>query len=345
MPNNAKAQYITSATYKKPLCLPPPVCARPTISSLCKMNRTFSLNNIFVQQSQPQQIVLLPVDYDDKKTQQRKASESSASTSSQGSTTPGHIQPTPLKRRTPRNAEEFLEAAGIDSQVFVNKGYYIGSMFNLNECTLTPHRQQQQQPKHAQTLNRKPKDVKRHSTFKRSSSLKRDQSDFKSFGNTPALSMANLNLFNNDADQNDIILFDEYINDQTSPYLHSNDEYEVLSQYSNQNGKPHQNQTCTISSCCSNSPSSHNALQTPKTVASNRSQCLHYSEPLSSFYNNTSSTISNRLPFKFQQQHRTPSAPRSLNYVQSEKNKSIHNPISLPFAWDYKSCNSLFSGS
>ena len=46
---------------------------------------------------------------------------------------PHHTRTTP-RRRTPRNAEEFLKASGVvDTQTFLNKGYYVGSMFNLNE--------------------------------------------------------------------------------------------------------------------------------------------------------------------------------------------------------------------
>ncbi len=38
------------------------------------------------------------------------------------------------RRRTPRNAEEFLTAAGIpDPDAYLTKGYYVGSMLNLNE--------------------------------------------------------------------------------------------------------------------------------------------------------------------------------------------------------------------
>ncbi len=44
---------------------------------------------------------------------------------------PTRTQP---RRRTPRNAEEFLVAAGVsDPASFVNKGYYVGSMLNLSE--------------------------------------------------------------------------------------------------------------------------------------------------------------------------------------------------------------------
>jgi hypothetical protein len=283
---------------KKASCLPPPVCARPTISSLCKMNRTFSLNNIFMQQQQ-QQIVLLPVDYDDQKhQQQRKPSDSSASTSSQGSTTPGPIQPTLARRRTPRNAQEFLEASGIDSHVFVNKGYYIGSMFNLNECTSTqslPRQRLQQQThvaKQVQTLNRKPKDVKRHSTFKRASSLKRDEQhgdELKPFGNTSALSMANLNLFNIDQAADINMFNNDYLTDQTSSYMLSNDDYEVLSQYSNSNGKhlkQHENRESTIScNSCSIGRSSGPSLVSSHTCYHRHAHKLHTSS--------TCTTISN----------------------------------------------------
>ena len=46
---------------------------------------------------------------------------------------PQRTRTTP-RRRTPRNAEEFLMAAGVtDTQSFLNKGYYVGSMLNLHE--------------------------------------------------------------------------------------------------------------------------------------------------------------------------------------------------------------------
>ena len=47
-----------------------------------------------------------------------------------------HQTRTTPRRRTPRNAEEFLKASGVvDTQTFLNKGYYVGSMFNLNEIS------------------------------------------------------------------------------------------------------------------------------------------------------------------------------------------------------------------
>ena len=48
-----------------------------------------------------------------------------------------HVTRTTPRRRTPRNAEEFLKASGVhDTENFLNKGYYVGSMFNLNEATV-----------------------------------------------------------------------------------------------------------------------------------------------------------------------------------------------------------------
>lgn len=49
---------------------------------------------------------------------------------------PQQTRTTP-RRRTPRNAEEFLMAAGIvDTETYLSKGYYVGSMLNLSEFTL-----------------------------------------------------------------------------------------------------------------------------------------------------------------------------------------------------------------
>ena len=58
---------------------------------------------------------------------------------------PQHTRTTP-RRRTPRNAEEFLKASGVvDTDTFLNKGYYVGSMFNLNEICKNPNQMSQQQ--------------------------------------------------------------------------------------------------------------------------------------------------------------------------------------------------------
>jgi hypothetical protein len=181
----------------------PPSCARPTISSLCKMNRTFSLNNVSDVNSNQNQIannnninnILLPLTQASLSIAANSAAISSSSSfggpnqqmnnnnnnggqqnmsiineekqnnfmllnqlnrqnlklsskyassnylndiGSSYSTIISHKNTTPTmttpRRRTPRNAEEFLHAAGVkDPAQFLNKGFYVGSMFNLNE--------------------------------------------------------------------------------------------------------------------------------------------------------------------------------------------------------------------
>jgi hypothetical protein len=189
----------------------PPSCARPTISSLRKMNRTFSLNNVSdtasllnassttVNESQinPQAsssnfssiapttttvvantsasiATIAPhkinssnpnaasIQYTLQNQQQAHLSSSSFNNSNDESSLrltskfnskyassnylneynllsrqtsqalqQGHQKP---KRRTPRNAQEFLMAAGVaDPETFLNKEYYVGSMLNLSE--------------------------------------------------------------------------------------------------------------------------------------------------------------------------------------------------------------------
>lgn len=176
----------------------PPSCARPTISSLRKMNRTFSLNNVAdigtaantngTTQNAPNETnknLVVPLtqatinafntnsarfNYNNSteesmsqlnyscKLQSKYASSNYLNDFSQNKQPvkqspqqyPHRTRTTP-RRRTPRNAEEFLLANGVtDTQSFLNKGYYVGSMLNLNEfsnssTTLNMSRQQPQQ--------------------------------------------------------------------------------------------------------------------------------------------------------------------------------------------------------
>ena len=153
----------------------PPSCARPTISSLRKMNRTFSLNNVseptnatpttappppaiaalaMTQAGSSASSVSTPTTNGQTRlilplTQASLALQNAAITTAKyassnylnhiesGPTmsiqTPQQTRTTP-RRRQPRNAEEFLIAAGIvDTEQFLRKGYYVGSMVNLND--------------------------------------------------------------------------------------------------------------------------------------------------------------------------------------------------------------------
>lgn len=166
----------------------PPSCARPTISSLRKMNRTFSLNNVadignptttaapnplpsMVSQNitstngtnspmfslnQPSVSSFHPINANmscineeslrnSNKLSSKYASsnflnESYSSTSQQpfnmiSYATARRSNGTP-RRRTPRNAEEFLLAAGVaDPESYLTKGFYVGSMLNLTELS------------------------------------------------------------------------------------------------------------------------------------------------------------------------------------------------------------------
>ena len=53
-------------------------------------------------------------------------------------TLPTKTRTTAPRRRTPRNAQEFLQAAGVpDPEAYLTKGYYVGSMLNLSELAPT----------------------------------------------------------------------------------------------------------------------------------------------------------------------------------------------------------------
>jgi len=206
------------------------------------MNRTFSLNNV---NHQPQQPKIVEIDLN--KTISSSSSSSSSSTSSASSPTSMHNNNNELKqhqtifspksttsssnshpkRRTPRNAEEFLEAAGIDSDYFVNKGYYVGSMYNLN----------QQQPI-IKTETKQEKLPKRSlSLLKRNASLKE----------TSSMSLANLNLFNQQSSNakkfTELSLFNEYFIDKTYKYVNQKqqqqqqDEEDEVEEVKNVNSK------------------------------------------------------------------------------------------------------------
>ena len=199
----------------------PPSCARPTISSLRKMNRTFSLNNVseaglnnpnlnnnnkniaainnnINNINNPNGNIILPLTKaslamanassssfnstafvnnnnhnnssrysnlnggaesplnmlnESTKFQSKYASSTylndTASSNSRKIFQPQQTRTTP-RRRTPRNAEEYLLANGVDdTKTFMSKGYYVGSMVNLNEyagkSTNIPNNQSQNQ--------------------------------------------------------------------------------------------------------------------------------------------------------------------------------------------------------
>ena len=167
----------------------PPSCARPTISSLRKMNRTFSLNNVSDigsnQLKQQQKHQESPINQTQNNSssnmslflntqnvvpltqaslaaveQQQQAnfppsddsmmrmtllnnanklsSKYASSNYLSDYTKPALMNPqktrTQPRRRTPRNAEEFLVQAGVqDPETYLSKGFYVGSMLNLNE--------------------------------------------------------------------------------------------------------------------------------------------------------------------------------------------------------------------
>lgn len=108
------------------------------------MNRTFSLHNLLnvddtnqIQQQQQQQQLQAK--------QQKIQQDLSYSSFTLNKSNPVKIKHVKGRRRTPRNAEEFLEAAGLDSEKFVKKEYYVGSMYNLNEILIKESQQQQQE--------------------------------------------------------------------------------------------------------------------------------------------------------------------------------------------------------
>jgi hypothetical protein len=186
----------------------PPSCARPTISSLRKMNRTFSLNNVsnvelslpneesILEQKVQQRMnngpnMILPLtqatlavatasynnkiinnyhhhnNYNDNFDVQSTCSHLSGNKFQTKYASSAHLndfnnnyqhnqqtlsrdpfyQQLPKtsarystlttsarRHRTPRNAEEYLQAVGVtDTEYFLNKGFYVGSMLNLNE--------------------------------------------------------------------------------------------------------------------------------------------------------------------------------------------------------------------
>lgn len=134
---------------------------------------------------------------------------------------PQRTRTTP-RRRTPRNAEEFLIAAGVvDTESYLNRGYYVGSMLNLNEFaqsgSISSSRsiqaqavQQQQQQNHHESNGvaaaasssssssasgfNNPNNKQINSTFKEQDlQMKRRNS----IHDTTSISMANLNFLNN----------------------------------------------------------------------------------------------------------------------------------------------------
>ena len=205
------------------------------------MNRTFSLNNVNQQQQhQPQQHPHKIVEIDFNKTSSSSSSSTSSTSSASSPTSINHnnnelkqqqqtlfspksttsstnstIHHHHPKRRTPRNAEEFLEAAGIDSDYFANKGYYVGSMYNLNQIGGSS-----QQPPIIKTETVKNKPQRSLSLLKRNSSLKETSS---------SMSLANLNLFNHQQASSsnggkkftDLSLFNEYFIDKTYKYVNN----------------------------------------------------------------------------------------------------------------------------
>ena len=184
----------------------PPSCARPTISSLRKMNRTFSLNNVSdiginsapkvaaspAATSVPShpvfmsnQSIVMPLTQaslaaaehqlrfnpegdsmmrmtllnNANKFHSKYASSNYLSDySTMNATLKSNMsQQAPLpqktrsaaRRRTPRNVEEFLQANGVqDTDTYLTKGFYVGSMYNLNELAKSAPSQQPPQPQH-----------------------------------------------------------------------------------------------------------------------------------------------------------------------------------------------------
>ena len=130
------------------------------------------------------------------------------------------------KRRTPRNAEEFLEAAGIDSDYFVNKGYYVGSMYNLNQIQATTGSVDAPQKKGIPQQNESKKQLQ---PVHRSLSLIKRKN---SLTETPSMSLANLNVFNQEYNKEassskkytELSLFNEYFIDKTYKYVNNNRE-------------------------------------------------------------------------------------------------------------------------
>ncbi|CAF0704892.1 unnamed protein product [Brachionus calyciflorus] len=210
----------------------PPSCARPTISSLRKMNRTFSLNNVnevgqaVTQQQEPQ---ILPL------TQASLAMANAASASSFNGNneavmrmnllnessklgskyassnylndfTRNQFQPqqtrTTPRRRTPRNAEEFLLSQGItDPEGYLSKGFYVGSMLDLSKFSKPVENSQNLQ----NNMSKQEIDLQNPSSSS-SSSMNNFQKNQKSFfldhngikrrnsvHETTSMSMANLN--------------------------------------------------------------------------------------------------------------------------------------------------------
>lgn len=104
----------------------PPSCARPTISSLCKMNRTFSLYNVYNSCDS------VNTNYGGYSGDANANGEQYCN--NQRSDVEEDVRRyVPTHYRKIRKAEEFIKAAGLDSDTFIKKDYYFGSMFNLHE--------------------------------------------------------------------------------------------------------------------------------------------------------------------------------------------------------------------
>lgn len=292
---NNNSSNNTNTNKRQSRVVRPPSCARPTISSLRKMNRTFSLNNVSdvgvtpasaaaianqrnagvvndIVTNNNQSNIVLPL------TQASLAIANAAQASSSSFNSnnsrcinnninnsnnnddaslisrmnllnnsnkynsryassnllqndpmqPQQTRTTP-RRRTPRNAEEFLLAAGVvDTESFLNKGYYVGSMLNLNEFTASSsiapsqlnashqmqlqHQQQQQHLQQQHLLNPSssssssihnngggniPINYKDHNLVHQSMNLKRRNS----IHDSTSVSLANLNFLNSNFQQ------------------------------------------------------------------------------------------------------------------------------------------------
>jgi hypothetical protein len=265
----------------------PPSCARPTISSLRKMNRTFSLNNVSEAGlnnpnnnkniaainnnnnnnniNNPNGNIILPLTKaslamanassssfnstafinnnhnngsrystincgaesplnmlnESAKFQSKYASSTylndTASSNSRKIFQPQQTRTTP-RRRTPRNAEEYLLANGVDdTKSFMSKGYYVGSMVNLNEyagkSTNIPNNNnnQSQNQNEQNTTSSSSSSMQNQSNFKLNQQQQQPQSTSpndilnesfnsvkrrNSIHDTTSVSLANLNFLN-----------------------------------------------------------------------------------------------------------------------------------------------------
>ena len=184
---------------------------------------------------------------------------------------PQQTRTTP-RRRTPRNAQEFLAAAGVEPQSFLNKGYYVGSMMNLNEFASKSNQQQQSITNQSQNINintqvnnnllQNPSSSSSSSTNGFKNSKEQDQSSFanlkrrNSTHEATSVSMANLNFMNNNFNaSND----HDYANSATN---NNNESMNKSNAYYRKNHQYNKNRSATTailpSSLMSNVNEAHN---------------------------------------------------------------------------------------